>query len=126
MPVIENEFKKTKNRLKRLQKSRKILREEITDEDIAHIIARWTGILATRMLESEVQKLSRMEVELKKQIIGQDEPIEKIAAAIKRSRVGIASPNRPVGSFLFLGPTGVGKTELAKTSHAISSTMKRR
>ena len=113
IPLIENKFKRAKNRLKRLQKNRKILREEITDEDIAQIISRWTGIPATRMLESEAQKLSRMEEELKKLIIGQDESIEKVSAAIKRSRAGIASPNRPVGSFLFLGPTGVGKTELA-------------
>ena len=114
IPLIEGKFKKAQARLKRLQKTRKILREEVTEEDIAHVIARWTGVPATKMLESEAKKLTRIEAELKKQIVGQDESIHKIAAAIKRSRVGIASPNKPVGSFLFLGPTGVGKTELAK------------
>ena len=114
IPLIEGKFKKAQARLKRLQKTRKILREEVTEEDIAHVIARWTGIPATKMLESEAKKLTRIEEELKKQIVGQDESIHKISSAIKRSRVGIANPNRPVGSFLFLGPTGVGKSELAK------------
>ena len=114
IPRVEGKFKREQSRLKKLQKTRKILREEIGGEDIAHVISKWTGIPATRMLESEVKKLARMEIELKKQIIGQDEAIQKIAFAIKRSRAGIANPERPVGSFLFLGPTGVGKTELAK------------
>ena len=114
IPLVEGKFRKAQSRLRRLQKTRKILREEVTEEDIAQVIARWTGIPATRMLETEAKKLSRIEKELKKQIVGQDESIEKISAAIKRSRAGIANPNRPVGSFLFLGPTGVGKTELAK------------
>ena len=114
IPRLENQFKREQTRLKRLQKTRKILREEISEEDIAQVISRWTGIPAIRMLESEAQKLTRMESELKKQIVGQDESIHKISNAIKRSRAGIANPDRPVGSFLFLGPTGVGKTELAK------------
>ena len=114
IPQVEDKFKKAQARLRRLQKTRKILREEVTEEDIAQVIARWTGVPATRMLESEAKKLTRMEAELKKKIIGQDESIDKIAAAIKRSRAGIANPSRPAGSFLFLGPTGVGKTELAK------------
>ncbi len=114
IPVIEEKFQKEQRRLKRLQKTRKILREEIIEEDIAKVIAKWTGIPAMRMLESEVQKLGRMDQELKKQIVGQDESIQKIVTAIKRSRAGIANPERPIGSFLFLGPTGVGKTELAK------------
>ena len=114
IPLIEDKFKKAKARLRRLQKTRKILREEVTEDDIAHVIARWTGVPATRMLESEAKKLGRIAKELKKQIVGQDESIDKIAAAIKRSRAGIASPDRPAGSFLFLGPTGVGKTALAK------------
>ena len=114
IPIIETNFKKEQTRLKRLQKNRKILREEVTAEDIAEVISRWTGVPAVRMLEDEIQKLSQMEVELKKKIIGQDEPISKITAAIKRSRAGISNPDKPVGSFLFLGPTGVGKTELAK------------
>ena len=114
IPLIESKFKKAQARLRRLQKDRKILREEVTEEDIAGIISRWTGVPTEKMLESEAKKLMRMERELKKQVIGQDESIEKIAAAIKRSRAGISNPDRPVGSFLFLGPTGVGKTELAK------------
>ena len=114
IPLVEGKFKKAQARLKRLQKNRKILREEVTEEDIAHVIARWTGVPATKMLENEVKKLTRMEAELKKQIIGQDESIDKITLAIKRSRAGIANPDRPVGSFLFLGPTGVGKTYLPK------------
>ena len=114
IPRIEDQLKKEQARLKHLQKTRKILREEIGEEDITQVISKWTGIPATRMLETEVQKLVRMESELKKQIIGQDDAVEKVTYAIKRSRAGIANPNRPVGSFLFLGPTGVGKTELAK------------
>ena len=114
IPVIEDKFKEAQSRLKRLQKNRKILREEVTEEDIAQVVARWTGVPSVNILETEAKKLTRMEKELKKQIIGQDESIEKISAAIKRSRAGIANPDRPVGSFLFLGPTGVGKTELAK------------
>ena len=114
LPALEANFIKEKTRLKRLQKTRKILKEEIAEEDIASVIAKWTGIPAMRMLESESQKLSRMQQDLKQHIIGQDEAVEKIASAIKRSRAGISDPDRPVGSFLFLGPTGVGKTELAK------------
>lgn len=114
IPLIESKFKKAQARLKRLQKDRKILREEVTEEDIANIISRWTGIPTEKMLESEAKKLGRIEEELKKQVIGQDESIDKIAAAIKRSRAGINNPDRPIGSFMFLGPTGVGKTELAK------------
>ena len=114
IPIIENNFKKEQARLKKLQKTRKVLREEITDEDIAGVISKWTGIPATKMLQSDIKKLTTMDLELKKHIIGQDEPIEKIASAIKRSRAGISSPDRPVGSFIFLGPTGVGKTELAR------------
>jgi ATP-dependent Clp protease ATP-binding subunit ClpA len=83
-------------------------------EDIAGVVSRWTGVPVSRMLEEEAEKLSRMDEELKKRIVGQDEAVQKIADAIRRSRAGIADPHRPVGSFLFLGPTGVGKTELTK------------
>ena len=114
IPVIESSFRREQNALKQLQKNRKMLREEITEEDIAAVISRWTGVPAMKMLESEAKRLDRMDSILRKRIIGQDEPVEKITAAIKRSRAGIASPDRPVGSFLFLGPTGVGKTALAK------------
>ena len=101
-------------KLKKLQISRRILKEEITEEDIASVVSKWTGVPVSRMLESEAQKLIRMENELGKRIIGQDEVVRKIANTIKRSRAGISDPNRPIGSFIFLGPTGVGKTELTK------------
>jgi len=115
IPEREKELKTKSARLTRLQKSRKILREEITAEDIASVVARWTGIPTHRMLEEEAEKLSRMEEGLKNKVIGQDEAVQKIAEAVKRSRAGISDPNRPIGSFIFLGPTGVGKTELART-----------
>ena len=86
----------------------------MTEEDIAAVVSRWTGVPVSRMLEEEAEKLSRMEGELKVRIVGQEEAVQKVSDAIKRSRAGIADPNRPVGSFLFLGPTGVGKTELTK------------
>jgi ATP-dependent Clp protease ATP-binding subunit ClpC len=87
----------------------------VTEEDIAGVVARWTGIPVSRMLEAEVQKLARMDEVLKEKVVGQDNAVELVSDAIKRARAGISDPNRPIGSFLFLGPTGVGKTELAKT-----------
>ncbi|PIT91484.1 type VI secretion system ATPase TssH [Candidatus Kaiserbacteria bacterium CG10_big_fil_rev_8_21_14_0_10_49_17] len=114
MPRIEKELETKTKRLKKLQSSRRILKEEITESDIAAVVSRWTGIPVARMLEEEAEKLSRMEETLKGRIIGQDQAIEKISDAVKRSRAGIADPHRPIGSFLFLGPTGVGKTELTK------------
>ncbi|MEK7137793.1 MAG: AAA family ATPase, partial [Patescibacteria group bacterium] len=114
IPALEREIEAATKRLKKLQATRRILKEEITEEDIAGVVSRWTGVPVSRMLEEEAEKLSRMETELKKRIVGQDEAVQKIAAAIKRSRAGIADPNRPVGSFNFLGPTGVGKTELTR------------
>jgi len=114
IPMIEKDLRVQEKRLKELQSSRQILREEVTEEDIASIVARWTGIPVERMLEHEASKLARMEKELKKRIIGQDDAIRKVANAIKRSRAGISDPDKPIGSFMFLGPTGVGKTELTK------------
>ncbi len=114
IPLLEKEIETATKRLKKLQATRRVLKEEITQEDIAGVVSRWTGVPITRMLEEEAEKLSRMEAELKKRIVGQDEALQKISDAIKRSRAGISDPNRPVGSFLFLGPTGVGKTELTK------------
>lgn len=114
IPALERRIDTATKRLKKLQATRRILREEITDEDIAAVVSRWTGVPVSRMLEEEAEKLSRMDDELKKRIVGQDDAVKKVADAIKRSRAGIADPNRPVGSFLFLGPTGVGKTELTK------------
>ena len=114
IPSLEKELDQKSKRLKKLQSSRRILKEEINAEDIAGVVSRWTGIPVSRMLESEAIKLTRMEEELKKRIVGQDEAVSKIADTIRRSRAGIADPNRPIGSFIFLGPTGVGKTELTK------------
>ena len=114
IPMLEKDLDNKAKRLKKLQSSRRILKEEITENDIATIVSKWTGIPVTRMLEEEAEKLSRMYEVLKKRIIGQKDAVEKISDTIKRSRAGIADPNRPIGSFLFLGPTGVGKTELTK------------
>ncbi|MFZ2523398.1 MAG: AAA family ATPase [Minisyncoccia bacterium] len=114
IPAFEKDLESKTKRLKKLQSSRRILKEEITENDIATIVSKWTGIPVSRMLEEEAEKLNRMEEVLRKKIVGQNEAVEKIADTIKRSRVGISDPNRPIGSFLFLGPTGVGKTELTK------------
>jgi ATP-dependent Clp protease ATP-binding subunit ClpB len=114
IPHLEKELETKSKRLKKLQSSRRILKEEITEADIADVVARWTGIPVARMMEEEAEKLNRMEDELKKRIVGQNEAVKKIADTIKRSRAGIADPNKPIGSFMFLGPTGVGKTELTK------------
>ncbi len=114
LPHLQKDLQTKMLRLKKLQKSRRVLKEEITSEDIAEVVARWTGVPLTRMLEEERAKLSRMEEELKRRVIGQNEAIEKVAAVVRRSRAGISDPNKPIGSFIFLGPTGVGKTELTK------------
>ena len=114
IPHIQKDLETKLKRLKTLQKSRRVLNEEVTEQDIAGVVARWTGIPVARMLEEEATKLTRMEETLKQSVIGQDIAVKKITDAVKRSRVGISDPNRPIGSFLFLGPTGVGKTELSK------------
>ncbi|MDD5032528.1 MAG: AAA family ATPase [Candidatus Pacebacteria bacterium] len=114
LPQSEKELKKEESRLKKLQTSRKVLKEEITEEEIADVVSRWTGIPVVKMLETEAQKLLKMEDDLKKRVVGQDEAVSKISSAIRRSRAGIADMERPIGSFMFLGPTGVGKTELAR------------
>lgn len=114
IPTLSNELEQKSKKLEKLQKSRRILKEAITEQEIADVVSRWTGIPVTRMLEEEAEKLTRMEEELKKRVVGQDEAVTKIADAVRRSRAGIGDPNRPIGSFIFLGPTGVGKTELTK------------
>lgn len=114
IPKIEKDLAAKQNRLKKLQRSRRLLKEEVTEEDIAAVVSRWTGIPVSRMLEAEVEKLARMEEVLQEQVIGQNHAVTLVSDAIKRSRAGIADPNRPIGSFLFLGPTGVGKTELSR------------
>lgn len=115
IPVIEEAIKKYEVKLADLQKKSSILKEEVTDEDIARVVSKWTGIPVNKMLEDEVYKLAKMESELGKQVIGQEEAITAVANAIRRNRAGISEEKRPIGSFIFMGPTGVGKTELAKT-----------
>lgn len=114
IPKIQKDLDKKSQRLKKLQRSRRLLKEEVTEEEIAAVVSRWTGIPVSRMLEAEAEKLARMEEVLGERVKGQSHAIKLISDAIKRSRAGIADPNRPIGSFLFLGPTGVGKTELSK------------
>jgi ATP-dependent Clp protease ATP-binding subunit ClpB len=114
IPAIEKDLKTKVARLKKLQSSRRILKEEITETDIADIVSKWTNIPVMRMLEEEAKKLSRIEEVLEGRVVGQSNAVKRIADAIKRSRAGISDPDHPIGSFLFLGPTGVGKTELSK------------
>ncbi|HVY35878.1 MAG TPA: AAA family ATPase [Candidatus Paceibacterota bacterium] len=114
IPTLARELDAKMARLKKLQKSRRVLKEEITEEDIAAVVARWTGVPLTKMLEEERERLIKMEDELKKRVVGQDDAVTRISQVIRRNRAGIGDPNRPIGSFLFLGPTGVGKTELTK------------
>ncbi len=114
IPHIQKDLEAKLKRLKSLQKSRRVLNEEVTEHEIAAVVSRWTGIPVAKMLEEEAAKLTRMEEALSGAVIGQDSAVKKVSDAVKRSRVGISDPNRPIGSFLFLGPTGVGKTELSK------------
>lgn len=114
IPATEKMLKQKTDRLKKIKSEDRLLREEVTEEDIARVVAKWTNIPVTKMLQGETERLQTMELELKKRVKGQDEAIEKISNAIRRARVGISDPNRPIGSFMFLGPTGVGKTELTK------------
>ncbi len=114
IPELEKQIKQEEEKLKKLRKKERILKEEVTEEDIAKVVSKWTGVPVTKMLENEGQKLINMEEELHKRIINQEQAIKAIASAIRRSRAGMSEENRPMGSFIFLGPTGVGKTELAK------------
>ena len=100
--------------LEELQRDRKMLNEEVTEEDVAQVVSKWTGVPVSRLMEGEMHKLVRLEEALHARVVGQDEAVEAVANAIRRSRAGLSDPNRPIGSFLFLGPTGVGKTELAR------------
>jgi ATP-dependent Clp protease ATP-binding subunit ClpB len=111
---LKNNLEKANNELAALQKNQKMLKEEVDEEDIAQIVSHWTGIPVTRMLESEMQKLIHLEEMLRKRVIAQDEALQKVSNAVRRSRAGLQDVNRPIGSFIFLGPTGVGKTELAR------------
>jgi len=112
---LEKQLEDNNKKISSLQKSSRMLKEEITEEDIAQIVSKWTNIPVGRLMEGETEKLIKMEEELKKRVVGQDEAVSLVSNAIRRSRVGISDPNRPVGSFIFMGPTGVGKTELARS-----------
>ncbi len=114
IPELENKIKEEKKKLDKLQEKGAVLKEEITEEDIARVVSRWTGVPVSKMLQSEVQKLAKLEEFLAKRVVGQEEAIKAVSNAVRRSRAGIAEEDRPIGSFIFLGPTGVGKTELAK------------
>jgi len=111
---LEKSLKEENKRLALLQKNQKMLKEEIDEEDIAEVVSKWTGIPTSRLIEGEKDKLSRMEERLRERVIGQDRAIEVVSNAIRRSRTGLQDPRRPLGSFIFMGPTGVGKTELAR------------
>ena len=114
LQALENEIKSIQEDLKKKQGDNALIKEEVTAEDIADVVSRWTGIPVSRMLQSEREKLLHLEDELHKRVIGQDEAIQAVADAVRRSRAGLQDPRRPIGSFIFLGTTGVGKTELAK------------
>ncbi len=114
IPELERQIKASKDKLAELQKDRQILKEEVDEEDIAQVVSRWTGIPVARMLTEESVKLANMENELARRVVGQQEAIKAVSNAVRRSRAGIQEENRPIGSFIFLGPTGVGKTELSK------------
>jgi ATP-dependent Clp protease ATP-binding subunit ClpB len=114
VPDLEKRIREEEARLAELQKDHKMLKEEVDEEDIADVVSKWTHIPVSRLMEGEVQKLIHMEERLHHRVIGQDEAIRAVANAIRRARAGLQDPNRPLGSFMFLGPTGVGKTELAR------------
>ena len=114
LPELERKIREAEVRLAELQKTQKMLKEEVDEEDIAEVVAKWTNIPVSRLMEGEIQKLIHMEERLHKRVIGQDEAITAVSNAMRRARAGLQDPNRPLGSFIFLGPTGVGKTELAK------------
>ena len=115
LPDLEKQLELEENKLENTDNQAKMLREEVTEDEIAEIISRWTGIPVTRLVESEREKLLRLDEILHERVIGQDEAVQRVADAVIRARSGIKDPRRPIGSFIFLGPTGVGKTELART-----------
>jgi len=115
LPELEDQLKIAQDGLKALQSQKKMLKEEVDEEDIAEVVAKWTGIPVSRLMEGEIEKLVKMEERLKENMKGQDEAVESVSNAIRRARAGLQDIDRPIGSFIFLGPTGVGKTHLAKT-----------
>jgi ATP-dependent Clp protease ATP-binding subunit ClpB len=114
IPDLQKKLDEANTRLQKLQKETPLLKEEVGEEEIAQVVSKWTGIPVSKMLESEREKLLHLEDELKKRVVGQGQAITAVSNAIRRARAGLSDPNRPLGSFIFLGPTGVGKTELAK------------
>lgn len=120
IPEIEKKIKEREEQWKEIPEDNRLLQEQVTEEDVAQIVSRWTKIPVTRLLASESQKLTHLEDDMRNQVVGQDEALHKVANAIRRSRAGLKEENKPIGSFLFLGPTGVGKTE---TARAIAETL---
>ncbi len=114
LPDLNKRLENLSNELAEIQKEKKMLKEEVDAEDIAEIVSKWTGVPVSKLMEGEIEKLIHMEERLAKRVVGQDKAIEAVSNALRRSRAGLSDPNRPIGSFIFLGPTGVGKTELAK------------
>jgi len=114
IPELERTVREHEARLQELQSDSTMLKEEVDDEDVAEVVAKWTGIPVSRLMEGEVEKLVHMEERLHERVVGQDEAVDAVSNALRRSRAGLQDPNRPIGSFLFIGPTGVGKTELAR------------
>ena len=114
MSRLETDLKKEEKKLAELQKTEKMLKEEVDEEDVAEVVSKWTGIPVARMLEGEVEKLVHMEDRLRQRVVGQEDAIVAVSNAVRRARAGLQDPNRPIGSFIFMGPTGVGKTELAR------------
>ncbi len=114
LPTFERDLTDRQAKLESLQSVTKMLKEEVDEEDVAEVVSRWTGIPVAKLMEGEVHKLVRLEEHLHERVVGQNDAVESVANAIRRSRAGLSDPNRPIGSFLFLGPTGVGKTELAR------------
>jgi len=115
IPELERQVDDATAHLATLQATQQMLKEEVDEEDVAEVVSKWTGVPVTRLMEGELAKLVRMEEVLHERVVGQEEAVVAVANAIRRSRAGLSDPNRPIGSFLFLGPTGVGKTELART-----------
>jgi ATP-dependent Clp protease ATP-binding subunit ClpB len=114
LPALQRELDQENEKLAALQSERKMLKEEVDEEDVAEVVSKWTGIPVSRLMEGEVQKLVRMEEAIHERLVDQEEAVSAVANAIRRARAGLSDPNRPIGSFIFLGPTGVGKTELAR------------
>ena len=119
LPGLERDLDAANRRLEELQGDRRMLKEEVDEEDVAEVVSAWTGIPVSRLMQGEMAKLLRLEDELHQRVVGQDDAVTAVADAIRRSRAGLAEPGRPIGSFLLLGPTGVGKTELARALAAL-------